>query len=109
MTINAELAEPAETRGVRLSGPRDAIATHRIRNSLNSSGGAVRRNLPGVSALAVAGPVRECPRTAPSEPPHRAKSARGPREPPHRAKSARRGTPGVLGEQRLSRRTPARP
>src|SRR6266496_5729431 len=96
MTINTELAEPAETRGFAFSGPRDAIATHRIRNSLNSSGGAVRRNLPGVSALGVAGPVRECPRTAPSEP-------------PQRAKSARRGTPGVLGEQRLSRLTPARP
>src|SRR5439155_3499005 len=37
-----------------------------------------------------------CPRTAPSEP-------------PHRAQSARQGTPGVLGEKRLSRLTPPRP
>jgi hypothetical protein len=59
------------------SGLRDAIATHRIRNSFDSSGGAVRHDLRWAVSISRGG---ACPRTAPSEPPHRAKSARwGPR------------------------------
>src|SRR5438552_15422533 len=45
------------------SGPRDAIATHRIRNSLNTSGGAVRRDLRWAVSISRGG---ACPRTAPS-------------------------------------------
>src|SRR5438093_11204712 len=72
------------------SSSRDAIALHHGRNWLDSSG--ARATSVGLSALAVAGPVREQPR--PATPPRKVRAA---------------GTPGVLGEKRLSRLTPPRP
>src|SRR5438876_11541922 len=61
-TINAELAEPADTWRPPLAATH-AIATHRIRNSFNSSGDAVRRDLPWAVSISRGG---ACPRPAPS-------------------------------------------
>src|SRR5439155_12582531 len=44
------------------SGSRDAIALHQVRNWLDSSAGNVHATSVRLSALAVAGPVREQPR-----------------------------------------------
>src|SRR5438552_3676904 len=58
-TINAELAEPADTWRPPLAATH-AIATHRIRNSFNSSGDAVRRDLPWAVSISRGG---ACPRS----------------------------------------------
>ena len=47
------------------SGPRDAIATHRNRNSFNSSGGAVRRDLRWAVSISRGG---ACPRMSANSP-----------------------------------------
>jgi len=85
------------------SGPRDAIAMHRIRNSLNPPVAPCATSV-GLSALAVAGPVREQPR--PSHP-----TAHSPRggSPGCSAKSACHGSRLRARRRGVPRRPRSRP